>query len=182
MNKIILYACVLSLTACSNEIYRDGRNGDRGAAGSSCHVTQTSTGANINCDDGSSATLVNGTNGLTGARGSDGSSCSVTQLPDASGALISCQDGSNVAVLNGEMGPQGLPGMNATSVSVVQLCPGVNSPYPEQAFLIGEKLYAVYSSSGNASMAVLTPGTYTTTAPGQNCTFTVQPDGVTVTH
>lgn len=114
-----------------------------------------------------------GIDGKDGAAGTPGQSCSVTQLPDHSGALILCQDGTSTVVLNGQ---------NAAPVVMKQLCPAVASSFPEQAFVLGGKLYAVYSANGNASLAVLTPGTYTTTAPGQNCTFTVAADGVTVTH
>lgn len=104
--------------------------------------------------------------------GKDGESCSVSPLPDDSGALILCKD-SSVVVKNGS---------NATPVTMQQLCPGVVSDFPEQAFVLGDKLYAVYSASTKASMALLTPGTYTTTAPGENCTFTVEADGVTLSY
>lgn len=111
--------------------------------------------------------------GKDGSPGTPGSSCSVSQLPDESGALILCEDGTSAVVSDGE---------DATPVTMIQLCPGVNSAFPEQAFVLGGKLYAVYSTKHKVSLALLTPGTYTTTAPGQNCTFTVAADGVTVTH
>ena len=155
MTMVTLYALALSLTACDgNRIFRDGV-------------------------DGKSVV------GPAGPQGDPGSSCSTTPLPDASGALILCGDGTSVVVTNGAKGDTGNTGANgqdATPVVMLQLCPNVVSNFPEQAFVIGGKLYAVFSSGGNASLAVLTPGTYTTTAPGQNCSFTVQPDGVTVTH
>lgn len=152
-NVIVALTAVLALAACdSNRIFRDGVDGKDGATGPS------------------------------GPAGQNGKSCSVTQLPDLSGALILCEDGTSVVVKNGATGAQGAAGTNATSVVMKQLCPGVVSTFPEQAFVLGGKLYAVYSANGQASLAVLTPGTYTTTAPGQNCTFTVAADGVTLTH
>lgn len=158
---IIALTALMLFCGCSNEIYRDGKNGAPGVSGPS---------------------------GPQGPVGNPGQSCSVTPLPSNPGALILCGDGTSVVVTNGvdgqngHDGATGASGQNATPVVMQQLCPGINSSFPEQAFVLGGKLYAVYSSSGNASLAVLTPGSYTTTNPGQNCTFTVAADGVTVTH
>jgi hypothetical protein len=181
----VALTAMLLFCACSNEIYRDGKDGVPGATGpqgpvgspgqdgKSCSVTQlpSNAGALILCEDGTSVVVTNGTNGADGADGANGT--------DGSNGLNG-QDGATGS--QGEAGAQGPAGQNATPVVMQQLCPGVNSAFPEQAFVLGGKLYAVYSSGGNASLAVLTPGTYTTTAPGQNCTFTVAADGVTVTH
>lgn len=169
---------ILMLTACdtNHRIFRDGKDGTSGQAGSSCSVTQTPTGAVINCQDGSTATI---TNGQVGARGLDGSSCSVSPAVDNSGALISCQDGSNVFVSNGQKGDTGSPGMNATSVEMVKLCPGAVENYgsfPEYAMRVGNKLYGVYSV-GSGFLAQLYPGQYVTSSNGPNCNFTVNSDG-----
>ena len=96
-----------------------------GADGSSCSVTQADSGAMLTCTDGTSASLLNGNDGLDGAqglqgpiglpgatgpqgpagpqglageRGSPGLSCSVSQV--ANTAEIQCGDGSS-AILAG---------------------------------------------------------------------------------
>lgn len=144
MKKLILtalYSILLALTACSHDIYRDGKNGIDGA---------------------------------TGPKGDAGGGCTVAS--GGAGALITCPDGTTAFV------PNGTDGQDATPVTMVQFCPQVTGSYgsgsfPEQGFVIGGKVYGVYSSNGKASLAELYPGVYTTTAPGQNCTFVVYTDG-----
>lgn len=181
-NVIIAIALILAACDTNHRIFRDGKDGTAGQAGSSCHVTQGPTNATITCDDGSTATVSNGQNGLTGATGANGSSCSVMAALDGSGALISCQDGSNVFVKNGEKGDTGATGaagMNATSVEFVKFCNSANPSYgsfPEYGMRVGTKIYAVYSAN-NGFLTLLSPGTYVTTSTGLNCNFTVNNDG-----
>lgn len=82
------------------------------------------------------------------------------------GNLLSCQQGASQAFI---------PDNNGTLVEIVQFCP--TGSYPEQGFRINHKIYAVYSSGGLASLAELTPGSYSTTAPNGNCNFVVNNDG-----
>lgn len=76
MKKVMLAMFALSLMACSNEIYRDGRNGDPGPAGpkgDSCTVTPAldNSGALISCGNGSSVFVKNGANGSNGSNGTN---------------------------------------------------------------------------------------------------------------
>lgn len=194
--KTALLALMFFTAACdtNHRLFRDGQDGKDGVSGTSCHVTQTPTGANITCDDGSSVALTNGSNGhdgVAGARGTDGSSCSVMQALDGSGALISCDDDSNVFVSNGakgdkgdtgSQGPQGntgSPGMNATPVEFIKFCPGSVPSYgnfPEYGIKANGKVYAVYSAN-NGFLTLLSPGGYNTSSTGLNCNFTVHSDG-----
>lgn len=150
MKQYTVLLLALALTACANDIFRDGKNGAKGAKGD---------------------------------KGDAGSSCSVMNLTDGTGAVISCQDGTSVFIANGskgDKGDKGDTGADAIPVQMIQFCPNVigGAPnFPEQGFKIGNKIYAVYSANGKASLAELYPGTYTTTAPGINCTFTIGVNG-----
>lgn len=109
--------------------------------------------------------------GPAGTNGVNGSSCSVSQLTPSTaapegGALISCTDGTSSLVLSG------------TVIKSVQFCPGTPSypaVFPEVGFMIGGKLYAVYSQNGGF-LALITPGTYYSNGINNSCTFTVNAD------
>lgn len=142
MKTTILLALISLNVACSNEIFRDGKNG---------------------------------------RDGKDGGACSVLSLADGSGALITCPD-STAFISNGKDGRDGEDGTDATPVTIVQFCPTVNGSYisgnfPEKGFIINGRVYGVYSANGKASLAELYPGRYQTTAPGINCSFTVNNNG-----
>lgn len=99
------------------------------------------------------------------------SECELQRVTTPSpGMLIMCQEGASQAFI---------PDSNGTLVEIVQFCPA--GSYPEQGFRINHKIYAVYSSGASASLAELSPGSYTTTAPNNNCTFVVNNDG-TITN
>lgn len=97
----------------------DGADGVDGIDGTSCTSVQTVTGAEIQCSDGTVASIqngldgaagtdgVDGLNGTDGVDGIDGTSCTVLQ--DASGATISCSDGSTASLLNGVDAATGAP-------------------------------------------------------------------------
>ena len=152
-----------------------GATGAAGKDGSSCSVVQTSSGANIECSDGTSASISNGTNGADGQTGAQGAAgldaqpCS-TQA-DATGVSISCPDGSTSYVSNGSNGAAG------TLVSTVEFCPSLGatvypSSFPEYGICIEGNIYAVYWNGSNAFMAEVVPGEYASTSP-QGCNFSV---------
>ena len=87
-----------------------------GCSSSRCSVTQNADGtATLTCDDGTTATIRNGTNGTPGTPGTDGApgtdgtngtngtSCTVADQPDGT-RLISCSDGTQAIVTNGTAG------------------------------------------------------------------------------
>jgi OmcA/MtrC family decaheme c-type cytochrome len=86
------------------------------SSSSRCSVTTNTDGtATLHCDDGTSFTVRNGTNGM------DGTNCSVMMNMDGS-RTISCTDGTRVTIhdgtngtngMNGTTGPSGTPGRNA---------------------------------------------------------------------
>lgn len=73
----------------------------------------------------------------------------------------------------GATGASGVTGPTGSSgVTVIPLCPLTPGRYPEVAFKINGKLYAVYYDTNGAHEAEITPGYYTTT-DGRNCHFRV---------
>src|SRR5512134_3770528 len=78
-----------------------------GTDGTSSTVTDNPDGsATITCDDGTSATVSDGMNGM------DGTTCTVTD--DGAGTkTISCSDGTMVTVTDGTDGMDGTDGTNA---------------------------------------------------------------------
>jgi len=83
----------------------------------------------------------------------------------------------------GPSGPPGSPGLDANPVRVVQFCPGVTvypSAFLEIGFIIGGKLYAVYSAN-DGFLAQIPPGNYSSNAVGSACNFTVNPD-LSISH
>ena len=109
-------------TSCYAKATTDGYNlfcGDElvgeilsGARGSSCAVASTTTGAVISCEDGTTATLSNGSQGLRGLQGEQGEGCTTDGLKytDAEDgrkyAVISCGD-DELLVYDGEKGATG---------------------------------------------------------------------------
>lgn len=77
----------------------------------------------------------------------------------------------------GTNGSNGVNGQNATPINMIKFCPNINEVYPntfpEYGMCIDNNLYAVYWNGNTAFLAKLVAGTYTTTAIGGNCTFTV---------
>lgn len=70
----------------------NGANGTDGASAEPCSVTRESDGAQIDCPDGSSAFV---------SDGSDGAGASCTVVPAVAGATVSCSDGSSAFVADG---------------------------------------------------------------------------------
>jgi hypothetical protein len=148
-----------------------------------CTVIQISTGATINCPDGSSAVLTNGAQGLQGPQGIPGVSCAVESV--SNGANITC--GTNtVFVANGSngspgvQGPQGIQGVDGTSITLVQFCSNVTPSYPgtfpESGLVIDGNVYGVYSANGGF-LAYLPPGEYSSNGINASCNFTINSDG-----
>ena len=189
MKQILsLIFLTIVLTACGSSVTNSGPV--------SCTTKQTASGSTTTCPDGSSSTVVNGTNGT------NGSSCSVTSLGKTvqtpnGGSLISCQDGTQSLVLNGtpgtngtngtngsngangsngSNGSNGTNGTNGTVVTPVQFCSADKASYPntfpEVGFCIAGQLYAVYSAN-DGFLSLITPGTYTSNGINSSCTFTV---------
>jgi hypothetical protein len=100
--------------------------------------------------------------------------------------LTACgKDGrSGINGNNGMNGINGVDGKDATPVSMIKFCPSLNEVYPtnfpEYGMCVNNNLYAVYWNGNTAFLSKLLPGTYTTTAIGGNCTFTVQSNSCTV--
>lgn len=131
-------------------------SGIPGPAGTSCSVTSTSLGAIVECTDGTSATILNGSTGATGSQGIQG-----------------IQGIQGVAGQQGAQGVAGINGTDATPVIVVQFCPSIpSSSYPEQGFCIGGQLYAEWYLPPNSGLVLLPPGNYASTQ-ANGCNFTV---------
>ena len=168
MKKLTLISLVLGLCACgangTNGI--DGQPGPQGNPGvdGSCTVSSVAVnsvapngGSLIQCSDGTSSLVLNGTNGSNGVNGTNGT--------------------------NGTNGINGTNGTNGTVISSIQFCPGTPSypsVFPEVGFLINGTIYAVYSAN-DGFLTALTPGTYSSNAIGNSCTFTVNANG-TISH
>ncbi len=116
--------------------------------------------------------------GITGPQGPQGQQ-GVMGAPGVQGATG--PQGQQGAI--GATGPQGQPGIQGLqgaagsgSIYAVQLCPGDTATFPEQGFVVGNQLYAVYygvvNGALNSFLARLSPGNYVTTN-GASCTFTV---------
>jgi hypothetical protein len=118
-------------------------------------------------------TISCGKDGVPGRNGKDGVG-GINGIQGPAG-----QNGGNGS--NGIDGLQGPPGEDGESITVIQFCPGVVSSYPtsfpEVGFKINGKIYAVFSSGGNAGLVELVPGTYITTTTGLACTFIVKAGG-----
>lgn len=160
-------AMASGLLACSKP--HDGAPGAPGRDSSPCLVTATANGAHIECPDGSSQNVTNGTPGANGVPGLQGPQGDI----GAPGT-----DGSNGS--QGPTGQDGVNGADATPVTVIQFCPSYGatfypSNFPEQGLCIADKLYAVYWNGTQAFLALIPPGTYSSTSP-QACTFTVGAD------
>lgn len=116
---------------------------------SSCSVEQLNTGVQINCTNGTSATINNGLSGQTGSIGPQGPI--------------------------GNTGPQGVAG---TSIITVQFCQNFTSTYPssfpEYGLCINNQLYGVYWDVNlGAFLAYLPPGLYKSTNASEACVFSV---------
>lgn len=143
----IMILCLTLIVGCAKQ-GQQGAQGEAGATGSQgLPGTPGPTGAT-------------GQTGVTGPQGSVGP----MGLPGATG-------------LTGVQGEQGQPGIDGTQVLNVQFCP-LEGPttyghFPEFGLCIGGKLMAVYYDGQNAWLAEIVPGTYSSTATGLQCTFTV---------
>lgn len=107
--------------------------GPKGDDGGSCSVTVTDAGALIQCEDGTTALVTNGSNGSDGLDGQDG------------------VDGAD-----------GAPGLNAL-VEVIDPCGQESSYDEVLFRFSDGNLYAVYASGNKIHLTELVPGTYITT-------------------
>lgn len=137
--------------------------------------------ATLVCGDGSSFTIVNGTDGLDGqdgTNGANGDSCVVTEV-EGKGALVACgetvvmiyngQDGSN-----GEDGANGQDGVSAV-VETINPC-GSQGRFDEVILRLSDgSLLAHYASGNKQFLTFLGPGHYRTT-DGFACRFSVDED------
>ena len=83
----------------------DRANGTNGADGRSCSVApgaETGTWV-LTCEDGTSATLRDGTPGADGRDGKDGVSCTIEELDETSRRLV-CTDGTDTIIRDGAPG------------------------------------------------------------------------------
>ena len=95
-----------------------------GADGSSCSVTQTASGATLTCTDGTSASLLNGNDGLDGAQGLQGP----IGPPGATGPAgpQGAQGAPGQQGPAGPMGPAGQKGEPGVDGSIGQILVGIN--------------------------------------------------------
>jgi hypothetical protein len=132
-----------------------------------------------------------GGTGGQGLKGVEGAPAAVPHVFLRPAGLDECPAGGSVVVVdnqttivcNGVQGVAGANGTNATPVTVVQFCDAVAaypSTFPEVGLVIGGKVYAVYSTNGGF-LTYLPPGTYSSSAVGSSCNFTINPNG-TVTR
>ena len=157
---ILMGAAIALLAGCCGK--GPDSVGVRGAPGTSCSVTPATGGALIQCTDGTSQFVSNGTDGATGATGATGS-----------------QGPTGPQGNPGNTGPQGAPGTPGTQIQMVQFCPGTPSypsTFPEYGIKIGTQIWAVYSANGGF-LTYIPPGQYLSNAVGSSCTFTVNADG-----
>lgn len=117
--------------------------------------------------------LLSACGGADGLNGADGQSCQVSSVaisPEApnGGSLLVCSHSQSL-ILNGTNGT------NGTAISERKFCPGVTtypSRFVEVGFVVGGKLYAVYSANGGL-LTEIPPGAYNSAAIGSTCNFTV---------
>lgn len=175
--------------------------GDSEQVPTQCAVTETETGASIDCPGSTPVNILNGRDGesvigpvgntgesIPGPTGEAGSSCTVTQIQPTEeapqgGAEISCEDGTQAQVLNGssgqqgEMGPPGSDGVDSppTDYTVVELIDpcGNSSGFDEVLLRLANGMLMAHYSSGNLQfLTVVGPGSYRTT-DASACNFTV---------
>jgi hypothetical protein len=91
-----------------------------------CTVTEVAGGALIECNDGTSAFVTDGSNGAAGV---DGTSCTVQEV--TGGVLIKCPDGSSAFIPTGGGGTNPPP---ATGWGLYEM------PFPEQS-VVGNTVY-----------------------------------------
>lgn len=139
--------------------------GQKGDSGSSCTVVDTSYGAEISCEDGTSTQLFDG---------QDGKGCDIQDA--VNGAVITCGDSSQV-IYDGVDGQDG--DTNLTNDSIVEsIDPCGDDPNDlDEVLLItaGGDVIAYYQTGSNRFLTKLEPGNYQTTDK-QKCGFTVNND------
>lgn len=141
MSKYLIVLAVLALASgCSPDRQFvqliPGPQGNPGADGSSCSVSQAENGALLSCTDGSAVLILNGTNGTNGLNGSNGvdgavgaagTSCSVTRRAHQDYVTVAC--GSNTQrVYDGRDGRNGQDGQDAIGCTVSSLSAAQLSP------------------------------------------------------
>lgn len=175
---LCILAVVLMATSCGPRGRRGGF-GDRGEVGlpgapgengKSCTVSSILNGAIINCEDGTSSIVYNGTNGVDGADGSDGSDGTDGADGQDGQDGQNGQDGADGA--DGEDGQDLTPGMYAIT-EVVVLCPSIAGSYKEVLLRLGSgQLMAHYSHGNMQFLTLIGAGSYQST-DGRGCNFTV---------
>jgi hypothetical protein len=159
-----------------------GQPGVTGIAGSSCTVTKVANKSTISCADGTSVSVLDGTDGLAGANGGTGAvgTKGDTGMEGAKGSTGAA----------GPKGDTGATGAAGSSITPVKLCSDSTSGYPEYGFILNGAVYGVYygylnshgdpasSSSGTLQsfLAKLTPGRYQSTN-GTGCEFSINSNG-----
>ncbi|PKN56419.1 MAG: hypothetical protein CVU56_16120 [Deltaproteobacteria bacterium HGW-Deltaproteobacteria-14] len=99
--KLITVAGIVPCLAFIGCTGQDGADGAAGADGTKCSVTDNGDGTTtVACDDGTTATVSNGTDGTNGTNGTNGESCAVADNGDGT-MTISCDGGSTATVANG---------------------------------------------------------------------------------
>jgi hypothetical protein len=79
----------------------------------------------------------------------------------------------------GATGAAGPAGSDGNSITPVQFCAGqpqvYPSSFPEYGLCINGDIYGVYWDNTNSFLAKLSPGAYTSTSTGLQCTFNILP-------
>ena len=138
--------------------------GNKGDKGDNCTVTSTSSGATIQCGDGTSVAISNGSNGSNGTNGTDGKSAyelavekGYTGTLDEWLASLKGTNGSNgsngtngynCSVTPGENGVYNLTCEGNTETYSIYKAVCGSTPYdPDEKFCFGNQIYARCGSS-----------------------------------
>lgn len=192
--RILVPLILLVIVACN------AMRGPQGSTGSSCSVSQVSGGATVDCTDGSSVFIPNGTNGATGPTGASGTSgrSIVFQTVSVSPGSTCSAGGQTILIANDDAGT-GVWTVSDSNQQSVTLCNGSNAELPsftpslaitpcgprssayKEALLglTGGGVYAEIitnlSNPGTIRNALLPDGSYYDTDDSE-CNFTISTD------
>lgn len=159
-------------------------NGDVGLPGATGGTGAIGATGAVGEEGAIGATGATGNTGIIGGTGSAGQ-IGATGSTGSTGATGHDGDKGHEGPRGdtGAMGPTGATGAtgsageDSTPVTVIQFCSGYTptypSTFPETALCIRGNLYAVFWMGGQAWMALVTPGRYSSTSTSASCSFTV---------
>jgi len=144
-----------------------------GTNGLSCSTAQTASGAVITCANGTTANILNGTTGAAGTQGIAGTSCTVTSV--VGGSKIVCGNTESL-VTNGTS-----PTAAYNIVRAIEPCGHDSSPYKEVLLLLASgDILASFSdaqSGYNTRLAFIPNGGNYSNTDSSGCSFSVGGSG-----